>query len=153
MERARAKRRWLQFRLRTLLLAALFASLPMAWIAYQRQLARNRQAAVAELDRLNVLVYQYEPTVLGRTIRPWTSFDQIVRRRLGDDFVSSPSAVNAAHIDDAQVAYLIERLKLFPELRLVHVGWLSKESREQLSRECPGVEFRTVPQFWEALAD
>src|SRR5262245_7635128 len=101
MGTVKQKRRWHQFRLRTLLLVLTATCLPLGWLAYQQQLARIRKAAVAELEHKQVHVYQYEPTALGRILRGWPALDRLVRRSLGDDVVSSPSAVEAVAIDDA----------------------------------------------------
>jgi len=144
---SKPKRRWFQFGLRTLLLAMLVAGVGFGWLARELQIARNRRAAVIELDRMKVYVYQYEPTTLGRALRKWPSFDQLVRRKLGDDLLSSPSAVNAHNLRGEQFSHLIERLKLFPQLRLVHVGFLSNDDRAMLKREFPQVEFDAVPYF------
>ena len=138
---SKPKRRWFQFGLRTLLLAMLVAGVGFGWLGRELQLARNRRAAVVELDRMKVYVYQYEPTLLGRGFRTLPAFDRFVRTKLGDDLLSSPSAVHAAEVRGEQVSYLIERLKLFPQLRVVHVGSLSDEDQAILEQEFPQVEF------------
>ena len=96
---------------------------------------------------MKVYVYQYEPTTLGRSFRKWHDLERLARATLGDDLLSSPSAVNATHVRGDQLSYLIERLKLFPQLRLVHVGFLSDDDRAKLEREVPGVELRVAPYF------
>lgn len=144
---AKPRRRWFQFGLRTLLFTVLVASVGFGWLARELQVARSRRAAVVELDRIQVYVYQYEPTTLGRSFRKWPALDRFVRANLGDDLLSSPSAVNATHVRGDQLSYLIERLKLFPQLRLVHVGFLSDDDRAKLEREVPGVELRATPYF------
>lgn len=60
MTTARSKRRkWLQFRLRTLLIAILALSLPLSWFAVRLQRARRQREAVAAIEGLGGNV-QYE---------------------------------------------------------------------------------------------
>jgi hypothetical protein len=43
------RRRWLQFRLRTLLIAVLVLSLPLSWFAVRRERARRQRATIESL--------------------------------------------------------------------------------------------------------
>ena len=50
-------RRWLQFRLRTLLIAVLVLSLPLSWFAVRMEKARRQREAVAAIRRLGGRVH------------------------------------------------------------------------------------------------
>lgn len=49
---ATPKRRWLQFSLRTLLVMMTMACVGLAWLAYQRNEVRKREAAIAAIEEM-----------------------------------------------------------------------------------------------------
>ena len=132
--------RWLQFRLRTLLILMLVISCGLGWFAYHLQLARNRQRAVAECNQAGAYVYQYEPTAVGSMLRRWPALDNWVRTTFGDSLLSTPSAVSAIHIQKDRVEFLKSRLKLFPSLKSVSLGYADRETAAAMRKEFPDVE-------------
>jgi hypothetical protein len=141
------KRRRFQFGMRTLLIAISFSCLGFGWLTRQLQKARERESIVAELDRVGVYVYQYEPTKLGRLTRTSRSFDYWLRTRFGDSLLSTPSAVNAHNIGDDKAEYLLRQLHQFPGLRTVHLGQLSEENDARIRAAFPTVEVQTARGF------
>jgi hypothetical protein len=134
------KRRWFQFRLRTLLILMLVISCGLGWFAYHLQLARNRERAIAECSQAEAYVYQYEPTALGRLLRRWPALDNWVQTTFGDSLLSTPSAVSAIHIQNDRVEFLKSRLKLFPSLKSVSLGYADRETAAAIREEFPNVE-------------
>jgi hypothetical protein len=134
------RRRWFQFRLRTLLMLMLVISCGLGWFAYHLQLARNRERAVAECSAAGVYVYQYEPTAAGKVLRRWPALDQWVQATFGDSLLSTPSAVSAIQIQKDRIEFLKSRLKLFPSLKSVSLGYVDRETVAAMQEEFPGVE-------------
>lgn len=93
------RRKWFQFRLRTLLIAVLVLSLPLSWVAVRMDRARRQREAVEEIERLRGLVlYDWEtppPQTVGRTV-------------LGNDFFDEVVLVDLAHslVRDARLEHL-----------------------------------------------
>ena len=88
------RRRWFQFRLRTLLIVVLVLSLPLSWFAVRMERARRQREAVEAIE--NALGWvTYEPAV--PTAPDWA------RNVLGDDFfvdvVEVRSGLNAFYDD------------------------------------------------------
>ena len=134
------RRRWYQFRLRTLLILMLVISCGLGWFAYHLQLARNRERAVAECSAAGVYVYQYEPTAAGKVLRRWPALDQWVQATFGDSLLSTPSAVSAIQIQKDRIEFLKSRLRLFPSLKSVSLGYVDRETVAAMQEEFPGVE-------------
>ena len=89
------KRRWYQFRLRTLFIAILVLSLPLSWFAVRMEKARRQRVAVEEIERLGGDV-RYE-FLEDLTTPKWQ------RRFLGQDFfgkVNSVFIVSSGFDDD-----------------------------------------------------
>jgi hypothetical protein len=135
-----SRRRWFQFRLRTLLVWMLVISCGLGWFAYHLQLARNRERAIAECGAAGIYVYQYEPTAVGKVLRRWPALDNWVRTTFGDSLLSTPSAVSAFHLQRDRVEFLKSRLKLFPSLKSVILGYVDREIVAEMQEEFPGVE-------------
>lgn len=67
-ENSKPRRRF-QFRLRTLLILVTLCALPLAWVAQQRELRRDEQAATAwVLDRKGEVYDQWNPILLGGSL-------------------------------------------------------------------------------------
>lgn len=49
---ATSRRRWLQFRLRTLLLVTAVLCVPLAWVGVRMNQKRQERAVIAEIERL-----------------------------------------------------------------------------------------------------
>ncbi len=92
-ERDKPKRRWYQFRLRTLLLAILVLSLPLSWFAWRMKQARRQKEAVAAIYELGgYMVYEGGPR-----IEPPSS---LLRTLLGNEFFDK---VEEVHLDRSEV--------------------------------------------------
>jgi hypothetical protein len=136
--------------MRMLLFVVLLTALASGWAARHFQEARNRVALVAELDRTQVYVWQYEPTPLGRCVRGLPSpVEKWVRTRFGDSLLSGPSAISAYHTREDQIPYLLERLRQFHTLRTVKFGsgQLTEESFDRIRKALPNVEVDVSPSI------
>jgi hypothetical protein len=134
--------------MRMLLFTVLLAALASGWAARHLQEARNCVALVAELDRVQVYVWQYEPTPLGRCVRELPSpVEKWIRTRLGDSLLSGPCAISAYHMREDQIPYLLDRLRQFRTLRTVNFGsgHLTEESFDRIRQALPNVEVDVNP--------
>lgn len=52
-DKPKSRRRWFQFSLGSLFLLVVVLSVPLAWLAYERNKVRKREAAIAAIERLN----------------------------------------------------------------------------------------------------
>lgn len=96
MAKNRAKRRWLQFRLRTLLIAVLVLSLPLSWFAVRMERARRQREAVQAIVKAGGRVfYDYQGDNTEDAFDPSAKSPNPnwVRALLGDDFLSDATAV------------------------------------------------------------
>ena len=102
------KRRWYQYRLRTLLVFVLLVSIGLSWFAVKLNQARKQREAVEAITKLGGYVREDDATPPG--------LDWLLRG-LGDDFFGSVSYVNldkgGSRITDATLAHL----KALPRLR------------------------------------
>ena len=137
---AAPKRRWYQFSLRTLLVLMLVAGCGLGWFAHHLRLARNRQAAIEECSNAGIYVYQYEPTSFGSALRRWPRLNTWVQARFGDSLLSTPSAVSAFSIPKDRVEYLSARLRLFPSLKVLHLGDADQETVGTIRKEFSQVD-------------
>jgi hypothetical protein len=64
------KRRWFQFRLRTLLLLMLLASIGMSWVSVEIQQAKREREAAAAVIKLGGGVNWDDPLARNRILRP-----------------------------------------------------------------------------------
>jgi hypothetical protein len=141
---SRSKRRWLRFGLRTLLVCVLLAGLIFGWLARELQRVRERVAVVAELDRVGVYVYQYEPTGLGYLLRRAlpTAAETWVRTRFGSSLLSGPSAFSSLTLRRGDLSYVLERLGRLSTVRTIRfpAGLLSEEDVGRFRRAMPKAE-------------
>jgi internalin A len=82
------RRRWFQFRLRTLLIALLVLSLPLSWFAVELQRVRRQRQAVEAIKQLGGFVDEREKTSVPKWIResfPEDFFTEVVEVRLLDN--------------------------------------------------------------------
>ena len=92
------KRRWLQFRLRTLLIAILVLSLPLSWFAVRMERARRQREAVEAIERTGGFV-TLDP------IEPWAP--SWACTLLGSDFfVDVVQARCSKNFGDTEAAHL-----------------------------------------------
>lgn len=133
-ERRRAYQRWLQFSLRTLLIAVVLLSLPLSWFGTRLAKARKQREAVAAIKRLGgSVVYDCEeasspaakpPSTWLRTLLGDDFFDHIVRVEFWDPCVTN---ADLKHLD---VLTELEILVLFSthvtDNGLVHLEHLTK---------------------------
>ena len=96
-EKSPKRRRWLQFRLRTLLIAVLVLSLPLSWFAVRMDRARRQREAVEVIRRFGGIVY-YDWHMYRRNQAPSPAW---LRTQLGLDFLHDVSAVK---LTDPQVS-------------------------------------------------
>lgn len=80
------KRRWFQFRLRTLLIIVLVLSLPLSWFAWKMEKARRQRTTIIEIESLGGrVIYDWQADLhhwdaMQRPDHSWQ------RRLFGDDF-------------------------------------------------------------------
>ncbi len=104
------RRRWLQFRVKTLLIAVLVLSLPLSWFGMRMERARKQREAVEAIERKGGSVF-YEPVK--------TSVPQWMRGLFGDFFFEDVVQVcPPGDFDDDEATYLkdladLERLNLY----------------------------------------
>src|SRR5258708_3224922 len=89
------RRRWLQFRLRTLLLVTAVLCVPLAWVAVRMNQKRQERATVAAIERLGGIVkYEWEGVRVDRVWQHAFSLDaeptgpHWIRQIVGDNFFS-----------------------------------------------------------------
>lgn len=109
------KRRWPQFRLRTLLIVVLVLSLPLSWLAVKMERARRQREAVEAIQDLNGFVdYDYQHDLGSDDYSPmW------LRSILGDTLAfhySNPveSVELGESVGDAELAILKRHLEAMP---------------------------------------
>ncbi|GEM_PF-848663 len=112
------RRKWFQFRLRSLLIAVLVLSLPLSWFAVRMDKARRQKQAVSELAKLGNVKVLYECQdrwpLAGVPAGPiW------LRKLLGDDYYNDITYVDISNTraDDATLLHL----KAFPRLRFLRL--------------------------------
>lgn len=103
------KRRWYQYRLRTLLVLVLFASIGMSWVAVRMERARRQQAALAAIGKSGPMLCSTEgaaPPGLGwlESVLGEGFFTRVVELRINH---SKTTNADLAHLRD------------LPELRLL----------------------------------
>jgi hypothetical protein len=129
----------------------LLAGLISGWFAHELQRARERVAIVAELDRVGVYVYQYEPTNLGHFLRRAlpTPAENWVRTRLGDSLLSGPSAFSSHTLRRGDLPYVLERLGRLSTVRTIRfpAGLLSEEDMGRLRKAMPKAEVEVDTQI------
>ena len=114
-------RPWLQFRLRTLLIAILLLSLPLSWFAVRMRKARRQRAAVEAIERLGGYVaYDWE-TDWVVTPPARKSYPAWLRRPLGDDFFFDVVEASFLYSElDDEAATCLKGLANIEELYLDH---------------------------------
>ncbi len=98
----RPRLRWFQYRLRTLFIVMLLASIGMSWVATRMQKAKRQRAAIEIIEKRGEghVLYDYQFDSSGNVSPnarpPWPAW---LRKLLGDDFFITP--VRAAVAKDA----------------------------------------------------
>jgi hypothetical protein len=108
MTEPKAKRRWFQFSLRTLLVFVTFCAICCSWFAVKMQQARQQRVAVAAILKLG-----------GSVDRPELSKPAWLRNLLGNDLFSNVQAANffGTQVTDAD----LENLKSLTQLRFLNL--------------------------------
>ena len=129
------RRRWFQFKLRTLLLATAASGLAMA-VAHHAHLQRRAVTALLQSNPGAKVYYAYQLDARGETIaQPAPPATEWLRNRLGIDYFSPVAAIEMDYATDADLACLerltnLRRLTLERSIDLTdqglrHVGKLS----------------------------
>jgi hypothetical protein len=118
------KRRWAQFRLRSLFVLVAIAAVPCAWLAWKMEHWRREQKAITALTELGGMVY-YHDQFKREDFRNYSNRKppgpQWVRRLFGDDFFANVAVVRLSQeMRDADIA----QLRTMPRLREI-IGWSS----------------------------
>lgn len=101
------RRRWFQFRLRTLLIAILILSLPLSWFAVRLQRARRQREAVAAIEGLGGNVQYERPQGKQQPVSSW------LRDLLGRDFFDRVTLVYLqGNVTNADLEHLTALLDL-----------------------------------------
>jgi hypothetical protein len=123
----RTRRRWYQFRLRTLLIGVTVAGCGFGWLGLKVREARRQQAAVATIEKMGGGIgYDYEYDAQGNYVpdhvpdhvpNPTPPGPAWLRALLGDDFFRSVYKVylpawRERHITDADLEQLVGFTKL-----------------------------------------
>ena len=108
------KRRWFQFRLRTLLIAILVLSVPLSWFAVRKEKARRQREAVEEIERLGGTVFYPYDGLLVPPKRTW------LRKLLGNDFFDKVDSVTYVNFGPE----VITDSSLEPLEGLPYLSWL-----------------------------
>jgi hypothetical protein len=109
------KRRWLQFRLRSLLIFAAICSIASAWVGQKIEQKREEREAVEAIRALRGHVwYDYDYHNVGPSGPAW------LRRLLGDNYFSEVDAVvfNIFGVSDADLVHL----KGLPQLHVLDLS-------------------------------
>jgi hypothetical protein len=117
------RRRWLQFSLRTLLIAVLILSLPLSWFAGKMQRARRQARTVQAIRREGSVSYEWEA---HHRERPWMC------RLFGDDLVSPIIVV--CLFDSAATDATLAQIEEFTALRELQIcnGTVSDDGLKHL---------------------
>jgi hypothetical protein len=85
------KRRWFQFRLRTLFVLTLITGVAMTWlVAKKERAARQKTAVEVILNDGGLVLYDYQLDAAGKMIRnPELAAPEWLRHLLGDDFFAT----------------------------------------------------------------
>ena len=90
------KRRWYQFRMRTLLVFVLLLSVPLSWFAWKLQKARRQREAVeAIVEAGGYVYYDFQIDETGAEITGAQPTAPVwLRKSLGDDFFRAVTTVD-----------------------------------------------------------
>ena len=97
------KRRWTQFRLRTLYVLVAVAALPCVWLAWRMEHKRRERAVVAEIKKQGGVVF-YDWQTTGNDTPSGAAW---LRTLLGDDFFADVTCViESSQVTDADLTHL-----------------------------------------------
>ena len=112
------KRRWLQFRLRTLLLIVAVLCVPLAWVGVRLNQKRRERAAVAAIRDLNGYISYDWWDNAGKSTPPGP---QWLRAIFGDDFFADVASIEIYNYRDLVDGDLVH-LKVFKRLRTLSIS-------------------------------
>jgi hypothetical protein len=107
-DRAKTKRRWLRFTLRTLMLLAAVACCGFGWIAYELRPGLQQKAAVEAIQKSGgFVVYDYKENS-RQDVEPTPPGPAWLRKQLGEDFFAKVTVVGirSSTFSDAELAQL-----------------------------------------------
>jgi hypothetical protein len=116
------KRRWYQFRMRTLLVFVLLLSVPLSWFAWKLQKARRQREAVeAIVEAGGYVYYDFQIDETGAEITGAQPTAPVwLRKSLGDDFFR---AVTTVDLSGTQVTNTgLECLRGLNNLKELYLG-------------------------------
>ena len=116
------RRRWFQFRLRTLIISVLLLSLPLSWFATRVEMARRQREAAEVIRQLGGeisydwdIIYSQHRSLMG--LREPNTLTWILRATLDKEFSDVVAVTLRDDPPDADLAIL----KAFPNLRSLEV--------------------------------
>ena len=168
------KRRWFQFSLKAVLVVIMLVSVPLAWLAYERNEVRKREAAIASLQTLGGIVKfdstrPFRPNWLRPLLGQKSPGEVVNVYHLKNKFTDADLAQVAGmtelrslvlentQVTDAGLVHLASLTKLkkldldgtqVTDAGVVHLGGLTKLERLELSRT--RVTDEGVSGFWKA---
>ena len=127
MTASKPRRRWLQFRLKTLLLVTAVLCVPLAWVGVRMNDKRKERAVIAELERLGGIVeYDYGGVFGACQITPLAR-ESIYRRlaALLGLLSNLDRVINKRRDTDKHRRQLPKRREHFPVHRRNIISWAS----------------------------
>ena len=111
------RRRWFQFRLRTLLLVTIAFNIAFCWVAFKLKQARTQREAVeAVLHMRGQVFYRYSQSPFGTGASDTPLAPEWLTKALGDDFWGDVVRVDIYHHNDL-LNDKLERLEQFSQLK------------------------------------
>ena len=123
------RRRWFQFRLRTLLIAILVLSLPLSWLAWKMEKAKRQREAVERIFHQGGQVF-YDDESYGWVAEehfPGPEQRRWLRQVLGVDLFSNVWKINLGEAD-------IENVAALPQLRYLSAYDVADADLEHVAR-------------------
>ncbi len=130
--------------LRFLLVTVCLAALVLAWFTREYRQAQRRTALVAELSSVGVISILDEPTGLDLIVmRLSPRYERALRTRIGVGWLERPTVLLCARLQDEQVPFAVERLRMLGTVREIHTTGttLTQRGVSELQNGLPGVHF------------
>lgn len=127
------RRRWFQFRLRTLLIAVFVLSLPLSWFAVRMEKARRQREAVEAIERLGGGVLYVQTDTTGISSSSWLhrlletfTLDEIEYVQVWNDdalkYLGELTSVQTLDLRGKVTDAGMEHLHGLTNVRLLHIG-------------------------------
>jgi hypothetical protein len=109
--------------LKFLLVTVCLAALVLAWFTREYRQAQRRTALVAELSSVGVISILDEPTGLDLIVMKFTpKYERALRTRIGVGWLERPTVFLCARLQDEQVPFAVERLRMLGTAREIHTS-------------------------------